>query len=187
MNRVHRWLCRSAGWKKMLEQTILPSVVKDLDLGDNLLEVGPGPGLTTDWLRLRLDQLTAVEIDRQLARSLANRMRGTNVRVVRGDGTALPFKDNSFSAAVAFTMFHHVPSVALQDKLFQEICRVIRPGSVFAGVDSMDSWMMRLLHIYDTLVPIDPSTLPARLHSAGFTSISVKADARGFRFSAISP
>ena len=114
-------------------------------------------------------------------------MRGTNVRVIRGDGTALPFKDNSFSGAVAFTMFHHVPSIKLQNKLFEEICRVVRPGGVFAGVDSRDSWTMRLLHIYDTLVPVDPSTLPARLQSAGFTRISVTADARGFRFSAICP
>jgi ubiquinone/menaquinone biosynthesis C-methylase UbiE len=185
MNRVHRWLCRSARWKKLLEETILPSVVKDLDLGDNLLEVGPGPGLTTDWLRRRLDQITAVEIDLQLAHSLAIRMRGANVRVVRGDGAALPFKDNSFSGAVAFTMFHHVPSVELQDKLFAEVCRVIRPGGVFAGVDSTDSWLMRLLHICDTLVPIDPSTLSARLQSAGFTRISINTDGRGFRFSAI--
>lgn len=185
MNRVHRWLCRSARWKKVLEQTILPSVARDVDFGDNLLEVGPGPGLTTDWLRRRLPRLTAVEIDRQLAQSLAIRMRGTNVRVIRADGAALPFKDNSFSAAVAFTMFHHVPSVELQNRLFQEVCRVIRPGGVFAGVDSTDSWMMRLLHIADTLVPVDPRTLTARLQSAGFTSISISTDARGFRFSAI--
>ena len=187
MNRIHRWLCRSARWKKVLEEAILPAVVKDIDLGDHLLEVGPGPGLTTDWLRRRLPQLTAVEIDGPLARSLATRMRGANVRVIRGDGAALPFKNHSFSGAVAFTMFHHVPSVELQDKLFQEVCRVLRPGGVFAGVDSTDSWMMRLLHISDTLVPIDPSALPARLQSAGFTRISISTDQQGFRFSATRP
>lgn len=187
MNRIHRWLCRSARWKKVLEETVLPSVVKGIDLGDNLLEVGPGPGLTTEWLRQRLPQLTAVEIDRQLAHRLALRMRGANVRVIRGDGAALPFKDNSFSGAVAFTMFHHVPSVELQDRLFQEVCRVVRPGSVFAGVDSTDSWVMRLLHISDTLVPVDPGTLAARLQSAGFTSISITTDKKGFRFSAVCP
>ena len=187
MNQIHRWLCRSARWKKVLEEAILPSVVKDVDLGDNLLEVGPGPGLTTDWLRRRLPQLTAVEIDGQLARSLAIRMRGANVRVIRADGAALPFKANSFSGAVAFTMFHHVPSVELQNKLFEEVCRVLRPGGVFAGVDSTDSWMMRLLHISDTLVPVDPRTLAARLQSAGFTGISITTDQRGFRFSAVCP
>ncbi|HET7214668.1 MAG TPA: class I SAM-dependent methyltransferase [Terriglobia bacterium] len=187
MNRVHRWLCRSARWKKLLEESILPSALADLNLGGHLLEVGPGPGLTTDWLRRRLPQLTAVEMDAQLARRLALRMRGSNVRVIRGDGAALPFKPDSFSAAVAFTMFHHVPSAELQDRLFQEVCRVLRPGGVFAGVDSTDSWLMRLLHISDTLVPIDPQALPARLQSAGFTRISITTDQRGFRFSATRP
>lgn len=187
MNRVHRWLCRSSGWKNTLEERILPSAVKSVDLGENVLEVGPGPGLTTDWLRRRLSQLTVVEIDRELANSLAKRMRGTNVRVIRGDGTTLPFKNASFSGAVAFTMFHHIPSVELQNKLFAEICRVIQPGGVFAGVDSRDGWLMRVLHIYDTLVPIDPSTLTARLAAAGFAKISVDADGRGFCFSAICP
>jgi|SRR5579875_1480007 len=187
MNRVHRWLCRSSGWKKVLEERILPSVVRDLDLGENVLEVGPGFGLTTDWLRQRLNQLTAVEIDHQLAYLLASRMRGTNVRVIRGDGTALPFKEKSFSGAVAFTMLHHVASVDLQDRLFAEMCRVVRSGGVFAGVDSTDSPLMRLLHICDTLVPVDPSTLTARLTAAGFTKISVNAEGRGFRFCAICP
>jgi len=185
MNRVHRWLCRSSGWKRMLEETILPSVVGGLDLGDNVLEIGPGPGLTTDWLRQRLNRLTAVEIDPELADSLANRMRGTNVRVIRGDGTALPFKDQCFSGAVAFTMLHHVRSVGLQNKLFEEVRRVIRPGGVFAGVDSTDGLLMRLLHIRDTLVPVDPSALPARLAAAGFTKISVNTNGRGFSFSAV--
>ncbi|HKT13353.1 MAG TPA: hypothetical protein VJW77_16160 [Terriglobia bacterium] len=86
MNRGHRWLCRSSGWKKTLEERVLPSVVKDPDLGENVLE--GGPGLTTGWLRQRLNRLTAVEIDREMEGSLASRMHGTNVRLIRDDGTA---------------------------------------------------------------------------------------------------
>lgn len=185
MNRGHRWLCRSSGWKKTLEERVLPSVVKDPDLGENVLE--GGPGLTTGWLRQRLNRLTAVEIDREMEGSLASRMHGTNVRLIRDDGTALPFKEDSFLGAVAFTMFHYIPSVGLQNKLFAEICRVIRPGSVFAGVDSVDSLLMRLLHMRDTLVPIDPLTLTESFAAADFTKISVDTDGRGFRFSAICP
>lgn len=99
----------------------------------------------------------------------------------------LPFKEDSFLGAVAFTMFHYIPSVGLQNKLFAEICRVIRPGSVFAGVDSVDSLLMRLLHMRDTLVPIDPLTLTESFAAADFTKISVDTDGRGFRFSAICP
>jgi len=184
MNQVHRWICSSGYWRKKLENEVLPRAIEGFDLGQNTLEIGPGFGLTTDWLRRRLKQLTVVETDCRLAHSLGRSFYGTNVRVVQGDGTALPFKDTSFSGAVAFTMLHHVRSAELQDRLLREICRVIQPGAVFAGTDSLGSWVMRLLHTCDTLVPVDPETLPARLEAAGFTSISVIIDGRAFRYAA---
>ncbi|MGH9374694.1 MAG: class I SAM-dependent methyltransferase, partial [Terriglobia bacterium] len=113
-----------------------------------------------------------------------SRLRGTNVTVVQGDATTLPFRDGSFSGAVSLTMLHHVPSAELQDRLLREVCRVICPGAVFAGVDSLSNWQMRLIHIWDTLVPVDPSTLGARLEAADFTWISIAVDGRTFRFSA---
>lgn len=154
------------------------------DLGDHVIEVGPGFGLTTGWLRRRLQQLTVLEIDGRLAHSLGKSLGGTNVRVVQGDGTALPFKDKSFSGAIALTMLHHVPSARLQDRLLSEVRRVIQPGAVFVGVDSLGGWRMRLLHIGDVLVPVDPATLARRLEGAGFTDVSVTLDGRRFRFAA---
>jgi SAM-dependent methyltransferase len=70
---------------------------------------------------------------------------------------------------VCFTMLHHVPSKALQDKLFTEVCRVLRPGGVFAGFDSQLSLRFRFLHLGDTMVVVDPKTFPDRLRAAGFT------------------
>ncbi|GIL25405.1 hypothetical protein NUM_06600 [Actinocatenispora comari] len=67
-----------------------------------------------------------------------------------------------------FTMLHHVPSVAQQDALFAEACRVLRPGGAFRGVDSDLSIGFRLLHLGDTMVVLDPATLPDRLRRAGF-------------------
>ena len=55
-------------------------------------------------------------------------MDGTNVTVVAGDATSMPFPDGSFSGAVCFTMLHHVPSAELQDRLLTETYRVLRPG-----------------------------------------------------------
>jgi ubiquinone/menaquinone biosynthesis C-methylase UbiE len=184
MNLVHQWICSSRHWKRKLEADVLPAALNGLDLGDNLVEIGPGFGLTTNWLRRRIKRLTVVEIDSRLAHRLANSLRGTNVRVVQGDGTALPFRDKSFSGAVAFTMFHHVPSHRLQDSLLVEVCRVIQPGAVFAGVDSIGSLGMRLLHIRDILVPVDPDTLPSKLEAAGFGGVSVTVDGQRFRFAA---
>ena len=187
MNWIHRRLCRSSWWRKALEERIVPWVLNGVDLGPDLLEVGPGPGLTTDLLRTRAARLRAIEIDGALAETLGARLRGSNVSVVRGDATAMPFQEKRFTGAVSFTMLHHVPSSDLQDKLLREVRRVLKPGAMLAGTDSRSGFIMRLLHIRDTLVPIDPVGFGARLEAAGFEEVSIQADAHAFRFRARRP
>jgi len=187
MNRIHRWLCGSAYWRNFLEQNVMPWVLDGAELGEHLLEVGPGPGLTTDLLRFRTRRGTAIELDSALATTLASRLRDADVAVVRGDGTKMPFRDHQFSGAVCFTMLHHLPSRSLQDELLQEVWRVLRPGAWFVGADSLQSWKMRLIHIGDTLVPVNPNTLHTRLVSAGFVGVQIETNSRAFRFRACRP
>jgi len=183
MNRIHRWLCRSNRWRKKIGPR-MSWVLDGLELGQDLLEVGPGPGLTTDLLRRDARYVTAVEIDPVLAESLSRRLRGSNVTVLQGDASSMPFEDAKFSAAVSFTMLHHVPSRELQDKILREVCRVLKPGGVFAGSDSLPSFSMRLIHIGDTMVLVDPKTFSSRLEAAGFRDVSVEPTNEAFRFRA---
>src|SRR4051794_20829403 len=85
VNELHLRYLASPEWRERIERDILPWTLEHADLGEHLLEVGPGPGLTTDLLRLRVPRLTAVEIDAELADALAARLAGTNVEVVRAD------------------------------------------------------------------------------------------------------
>ena len=186
MNRLHNWLCRSARWRKTIQQRV-PWVVSGADLGQDVLELGPGPGLTTDRLLLTARRITAIEIDSKLAESLRSRLRWSNVEVVTGDATAMPFADGQFSGGVSFTMLHHVPSPELQDKLLREVWRVVKPGGVFVGSDSLQSLMMRVIHIGDTLVPVDPDTFGVRLEAAGFEVLELEKSADAFRFYARRP
>jgi SAM-dependent methyltransferase len=186
MNRLHYWLCRSARWRTTLHQRV-PWVLSIADLGSSVLELGPGPGLTTDLLRQKVQSLTTLEVDCKLAASLSSRLRGSNVRVVMGDATAMPFRSGQFSAVVSFTMLHHVPSPQLQDRLFREVWRVLEPGGVFVGSDSLQGWLMRLIHIGDTLVPVDPETVGFRLRAAGLEVVEVEKNSRAFRFRAQRP
>ena len=189
MNLIHRCLCRSASWRKVLEKFVVPWTLTDVQLGNEVLELGPGHGLTTDLLGSRLPRITALEIDRALARSLAARLRGSNVTVIQGDATAMPLDGAQFSGAVCLHMLHHVHSVELQNRLFREVWRVLRPGAFFVGVDSLglESLPMRLIHIGDTLVPVNPDTLGARLEAAGFQDIVVETNPYAFRFRARRP
>ena len=186
MNRLHHWLCRSSRWRKTIGERV-PWAIATAELGQNVLELGPGPGLTTELLCRRVEQLTAIEIDAASAAALASRLRGSNVQVVAGDATAMPFADSQFSAVVAFTMLHHVPSPELQNQLLRQVWRVLKPGGVFVGSDSLQSWFMRVIHIGDTLVPIDPDTVAHRLEDAGFTVMDVGRNAAAFRFHAQRP
>jgi SAM-dependent methyltransferase len=182
MNLAHRWLCRSKSWKNAVATHIVPWVLDGIDLGSNVLEIGPGPGVTTDVLRDRVKHLTCVEIDRRYADALARRMAGSNVTVLCEDATAMSLADAAFDGAVSMTMLHHIPSPGLQDRLLKQVARVLRPGGVFVGVDSVYSRSLRLLHLFDTMVLVDPGTFAERLRIAGFKDVQVDVNPYAFRF-----
>lgn len=186
MNRFHRWYCRSAHWRHTLTDRVLPWALSGVDLGDEVLEIGPGPGLSTDVLARR-GHVTAAEIDCALARSLRARCDRDTVRVTRADATSLPFATDRFSAVLSFTMLHHVPSAELQDRLLAEACRVLRPGGVFAGTDSTPSLLFRAAHLFDTMTLADPNGFAERLQRAGFVEPRVSAASGAFRFRARKP
>jgi 16S rRNA A1518/A1519 N6-dimethyltransferase RsmA/KsgA/DIM1 with predicted DNA glycosylase/AP lyase activity len=66
VNEGHK-VCGSEEWRAAVRDFIIPWALADGDLGDNVLEVGPGYGATTDVFRERVPKLTAVEIDPELA------------------------------------------------------------------------------------------------------------------------
>jgi ubiquinone/menaquinone biosynthesis C-methylase UbiE len=187
VNQQHLEMCASPEWAEAVERWIIPWVLDSVDLGDDVLEIGPGPGLTTEVLRQHVAHLTALEIHDELAAALSARLDGTNVDVVRGDATAMEFPVDRFSGAVCLTMLHHVPSVAQQDKVFTELQRVLRPGGVLAGQDSLASDELEALHVDDTYVPIDPAALPERLTAAGFVDVDVDTNEYAVRFRAKKP
>lgn len=185
MNEQHRVLCASDVWAGIVREQMLPWAFEGIDpgtLGAHVVEIGPGPGKTTDRIRLLADRVTAVEIDPELARLLAERFDGSNVEVIEHDATALPFADGAFSAGMSFTMLHHVPTAELQDQLLAELVRVVRPGGLVIGSDSVASEELAALHDGDTYNPIDPGGLAARLQRAGLTAIEIATNEFAFRF-----
>lgn len=169
MNRMHRKLCASDDWAKTVAER-LPVGLADVEVGKRMLEIGPGFGATTRVLAPMVEELTALEVDPESAERLRGQF-GERVTIVTGSGANMPLADNEFDSVVCFTMLHHVPSKQLQDNLFAEACRVLRPGGVFAGFDSQLSFRFRLLHLGDTMVVVDPATFPDRLRSAGFSDV----------------
>ena len=183
MNLIHRIYCRSRRWRAQLSQ-LLPWATAGIPLGSaTVLELGSGPGLTTDWLRPRVGALATVEYDESDAKTLGRRL--PDVNVYHGDATALPFGDATFDVVLCFTMLHHVPTRELQDRLLKESRRVLRPGGVFGGSDSRWGPLFALAHLGDTLQLVDPVSFPERLRAAGFLDATTDIWRSAFRFRAV--
>ncbi|WP_275290783.1 class I SAM-dependent methyltransferase [Amycolatopsis sp. La24] len=185
MNLMHRKLCSSEKWTAAVAE-VLPDWLARFELGDDVLEIGPVFGATTRVLIDALPRLTALEIDPASTRLLREKY-GDRADIIEGSGAEMPFEDGRFSGVVCFTMLHHVPTGELQDRIFAEAFRVLRPGGTYCGVDSQLSFGFRLLHIGDTMNVLDAGTLPRRLAAAGFEQVRVGIERKRLEFSAGKP
>ncbi|HZP95640.1 MAG TPA: 16S rRNA (adenine(1518)-N(6)/adenine(1519)-N(6))-dimethyltransferase RsmA [Candidatus Limnocylindria bacterium] len=80
------------GQRFLVDHGALASIVEAAEIGvaDDVLEVGPGPGVLTAELARRARSVTAVEVDERMVAVLADTLGGLeNVRVVRADALAV--------------------------------------------------------------------------------------------------
>jgi len=176
MNENHARVCTSPEWAQYLQQDVLPRLLQHADLGQDMLEIGPGPGAATGWLRHRVARLTAVEVDADAARDLADKFPERTVTIVTGSATELLYPDESFDSVGTFTMLHHVPTLADQNKILAEALRVLRPGGVLIGSDSLGSNDLHHFHVDDTYNPVDPASLLGRLQTLGYEKLTIMVD-----------
>jgi ubiquinone/menaquinone biosynthesis C-methylase UbiE len=176
MNENHARLCPSPEWAAHLQQDVLPSLTSNVDLGEHMLEIGPGPGAATDWLRHQVRRLTVIEIDDMAGAKLADRYAGSNVEVVTGDATDAHWPDESFDSVGCFTMLHHVPTTAAQNKILAAAFRMLKPSGVLIASDSLASDELHHFHVGDTYNPIEPASALVRLQTVGFGKITVTVD-----------
>ena len=163
----------------MDEEMRIARLLLGLSGGKKVLDVACGPGnFTRSFGRTVGDDGLAVGIDASrtmLARGAADleRDRARNVVLVRGDATALPFRDGSFDATCCFAALHLFadPFAALAD-----MTRVLAPGGRIAVMTSVRRQV--------TLPPLKPlierasgmrvfehEEIVDRLHELGFTDV----------------
>jgi ubiquinone/menaquinone biosynthesis C-methylase UbiE len=186
MNSNHAALCSSPEWAEFLCTEVLTPLAEGVDLGEELLEIGPGYGAATRWLHTRVKRLTALELDPAMARQLAAEFTYTNVTVEVGDCTRVEFPDASYDSVGMFTMLHHLSTPAEQFAALAEAFRVLRPGGVLVGSDSLASPELHLFHDGDMYNPIDPARLLVFLQTVGYAPVSLSID-HGVMFAAHKP
>jgi ubiquinone/menaquinone biosynthesis C-methylase UbiE len=161
---------------------LLPWALEGIDLGDEVLEIGAGPGAATTELARRAKHLTSLEYSHAFCVALISKMSAKNV--VQGDASALPFATGTFTGAMAVLVLHHLRSSEAQDRTFAEISRVLRPEGIFVALEIDDSWLSRVVHIRSTFVPVMPGSVDQRLSAAGFRNIRLTRRPGGFRLRA---
>jgi 16S rRNA (adenine1518-N6/adenine1519-N6)-dimethyltransferase len=82
----------SLGQRFLVDRGVLRAIVDAADLSprDDVLEIGPGPGVLTAQLAERARSVTAVEIDERMVAVLRDTLAGrANVTIVRADALAV--------------------------------------------------------------------------------------------------
>jgi ubiquinone/menaquinone biosynthesis C-methylase UbiE len=185
MNGLEHFLCSSSLWRFLTQRQLLPWVLSGAPLGDHVLEIGAGYGPATPQLRKAVPRVTSLEYDAKSARHLKAQHNGGPGGALRADAAQLPFASQSFSSAIAILVLHHLRSRELQDRMFAEVYRVLRPGGIFLAYEINDNWVHRLGHIRSTFTPLSAGSAFARLARAGFSCISVDFRRGAFRLGAV--
>jgi len=92
-----------------------------------VLDVGCGIGETDRFLKDRLGALRGADVSAESVERARRDNPGIPYDVI--DGTTFPYADDSFDAAFAACVFHHVPPDQ-RLRLMEEIRRVLRPGGL---------------------------------------------------------
>ena len=84
---------KSLGQHFLTDAHYIERILKAIDPqhGDHMVEIGPGPGALTGPLAQRLDHLHVVELDRDLAATLAARLAAGNLTIHQQDALDFDF------------------------------------------------------------------------------------------------
>ena len=81
------------GQNFLVDAGVIDAIVRAIEpaRADNMIEIGPGLSALTGPLLQRLDHLTVIEIDRDLAARLRTQYCGERLRIVEGDALEVDF------------------------------------------------------------------------------------------------
>jgi len=182
--RTSRHVERTYMTRDVVEQRRLTIEALDLQPGEDVLDIGAGPGFLACEMAAVVGEggsVQGIDPSPSMLAIAAERERAAGsapVEFREGDALALPFDDDAFDAAVSTQVYEYVADMPAA---LAEARRVLRPGGRLLVLDTdWDSivWrsgdrerMRRVLAVWDEHL-VDPH-LPARLRGlltdAGFT------------------
>jgi len=109
---------------EVLRQMTLPIAERDL------VEIGCGTGLNTEWLATQAASITALDFSEEMLRRAARRVQDPKARFIQHDvRSRWPLADDATDVIVAMLILEHVEHL---QPVFAEAARVLRPnGKLF--------------------------------------------------------
>lgn len=117
-----------------LEKILLRKLLKTLEPVENLLEIGCGTAHFTRWFESLDLECYGLDLSDLMLREA--RKYWVDGRLVRGESSLLPFKDNSFDIVTFIACMEYMPHPA---KVICEAVRVARKGIIFG---LMNKWSL---------------------------------------------
>ena len=172
VNRNHE-VCDSDEWRAAVRDFIIPWAVGEGDLGDEVLEVGPGNGATTDVFREQFPP------HRGRARSRTGppahpapggHKRDRDRRRRNALARSTPIISAARRASRCCTTCRRTPC---RTSCSPRSRHVVQPGGLFVASDSLPSDDLAAFHEGDTYMPLDPEGLATAWSAPGFVDVDV--------------
>ena len=129
-----------------------------LRTGPRLLDVGCGTGFVIGLARNLFSEIHGVDITQAML-DRVDRSSG-NITLHRSIAEKMPFPDNHFDAAAAYSFIHHLTDYA---EVLREVHRVLRPGGAFyVDLDPNKLFWKAIEEARTRLGPDPPSDIVAR-------------------------
>jgi ubiquinone/menaquinone biosynthesis C-methylase UbiE len=94
----------------------------------NVLDIACGTGYGLAFLKRNAKSVTGVDVDFDAAREALNECDTDKTHVLLGDGTSLPFDDNSFDVVTSFETLEHLHA---RNDFLAELKRVLKMDGTF--------------------------------------------------------
>ena len=126
-DRAAGYYDRTRGMSPKAVARLVEVLAEELRVRRPVLEVGVGTGMIALPLARAGVPIVGTDLSRQMLAKLVEKAGGVPFPLVRGDATALPFREAAFGAAVMRHVLHLIP--AWQEAV-REVLRVVGPGGV---------------------------------------------------------
>lgn len=164
---------------KMKDLKRIVEAAASVPVNGRFLDFGAGIGASVPFFRKHLPSahLTCVDVSKN-SLEIASSNFGNVAEYVTFDGTCLPFADNSFDAAFACCVFHHI-SPKEHVHLLRELWRVLKPKGIVMiyehnPLNPLTVRAVRSCPFDENAILIGAGTMCSNFRSAGFSFPSVR-------------